>query len=108
MVLIDALYINTGGAKVILDSIIVELNRRNKLNNYYFLFDDRLSFDSYALLNNSNFTLLKPSLNSRLNFYNKNLNIFTKIVCLANLPPPINISKVPVYIFFSQCTYNSP
>jgi hypothetical protein len=108
VVLIDALYINTGGAKVILDSIIFELSRRKILENYYFLLDDRLSFDSYALLGVSNFTFLKPSLISRFNFYNKNINCFSKIVCLANLPPPIKIINVPVFIFFHNAHIIQP
>ena len=47
-ILIDFLYINSGGGKKILETILYRLSE-NYLNNYFFLFDSRLklskSFD---------------------------------------------------------------
>jgi glycosyltransferase involved in cell wall biosynthesis len=99
-VLIDALYINTGGAKVILETVIAQLHNRGILNNYIFLIDARLNSNLISFIDNANLFIINASVWSHKRFYLNNKKDFNKVVCLANLPPPIAIEDKPVYILF--------
>tara|TARA_B100000989_G_scaffold214088_1_gene162769 strand:+ start:29071 stop:30108 length:1038 start_codon:yes stop_codon:yes gene_type:complete len=96
-ILIDFLYINSGGGKKILETILYRLSE-NYLNNYFFLFDSRLklskSFDDVK-----NYLKIEPSERSRKSFYKKNKNIFSSVFCMSNVPPPIKL-KVNVFVYF--------
>jgi glycosyltransferase involved in cell wall biosynthesis len=108
MFLIDAIFINTGGAKVILESIISELRCNKIINKYYFLFDDRLPLESYDFLEKDNYLILRKNIASRKDFYIENSHLYDKIICLANVPPPINIKNIPVYILFHNAHLIKP
>lgn len=108
MILIDALYINTGGAKVILESIIFQLNKERNISDYFFLFDDRLSSESYSILDKKNFFVINAKFSKRKYFYINNLKSFHKIICLANVPPPIPIIHKSVYILFHNAHIIQP
>lgn len=108
MIFIDALYINTGGAKVILESIIFQLNKERNLSDYIFLFDDRLSSESYSILDKKNFFVINAKSSKRKYFYINNLKSFHKIICLANVPPPIPIIHKSVYILFHNAHIIQP
>jgi glycosyltransferase involved in cell wall biosynthesis len=108
LILIDALYINTGGAKVILESIIQELKKNQVLANFFFLLDERLESNSLSVLESSNFQVLHANLTSRKKFYVENSSRFEKIICLANIPPPKKIKDVPVYILFHNAHILKP
>lgn len=108
MILIDALFINTGGAKIVLESIINQLKIDNKIHNYFFLLDDRIPKSSYSYLDERNILILKSKLNLRKRFYINNNFKFSKIICLANLPPPIKLPNKPVYILFHNAHLLKP
>jgi hypothetical protein len=92
LLLIDAVYINNGGGKILLEYLIEQLD--SQYINYTLLIDHRLS------INNKNLVLIKNSEIDRKNYYKKNVTKFTKIFCFANVPPPIVIRNIKVYIYF--------
>jgi glycosyltransferase involved in cell wall biosynthesis len=100
MILIDAVYINTSGGKVLLELFInYKINFINKKELFY-LFDKRLNFGDNVNLDNIKYEILENTEKARKNFYVKNLNNIDKIFCFANVPPPIFISKIDVYVLF--------
>jgi len=98
-VLIDSVYINSGGGKIILFEIINKLEKLKLLSNFFFLFDKRLEKNGEIPFKNLNhkFVLAKEQLRNK--FYKEELETFSSFVCLSNVPPPIFISK-PVHVFF--------
>lgn len=102
MILIDALYINGGGGKVLLDYLIDNLEKTEK--EVYYLIDDRIK--DKVFLNNSNNVLdfQKADLEIRKKFYKKNKDSFTSVFCLGNLPPNIKMNAI-VYTYFHQLLY---
>jgi glycosyltransferase involved in cell wall biosynthesis len=98
MVLIDAIYINNGGGKILLDYLILELNKTNiKL---YYLLDSRIQNNHCKVLN-STVEYVQSNWSGRKNFYLSNKNKFKKVFCFANLPPNIKLD-VPVFTYFHQ------
>jgi glycosyltransferase involved in cell wall biosynthesis len=94
--LIDSLYINNSGGKVLLDYLVSELEKKN-IEPYY-LFDLRCIND-YKKIPNQRKLFLKASLWNRHNFYKQNKDKFSSIFCFGNIPPTIKL-KVPVYTYF--------
>lgn len=101
MVLLDSLYINNGGGKVLLDFLVKKIEEK-KISCYY-LFDERCSED-YKFIPKTRKKYLKASLSNRHYFYYKNKNTFSKVVCFGNIPPIIKL-KVPVYTYFHQLLF---
>ena len=101
MTLIDAVYINDGGGKVILDLVIdyVLKNKNNK--DLFLLIDERYTNNNLTKLKHLK---LKASEISRIKFYLK--NNFEKYFCLSNVPPPLKTSK-DTYIYFHNALYFS-
>jgi len=94
MNLVDATYIHEAGAKEILEQLIEKIEK----NKFTFLLDDRLILrDEYQ--KKINFQIIRKGEFNRLKFYRKNFQKFNKIVCLSNVPPPINCN-VKVIIYF--------
>lgn len=100
-ILIDSLYINNSGGKVLLEYL---LNRISTKREIFFLFDNRLSIQSD--LKSSNFHFSKASLFNRFVFYKKNSNKFSLIFSFANIPP-LKKYNVPTYTFFHQLKFVS-
>lgn len=98
MILIDAIYINNSGGKVLLD-FLIECLEKTKIEIHY-LFDDRIKNNHPAILINQ-VTYLKSSLFKRHTFYKKNESRFSKILCFGNLPPSIKL-KAEIYTYFHQ------
>ncbi len=98
MILVDALYINNSGGKVLLDYLIEKLEVSGL--DVFYLLDDRIASNTYSI-KNENVVYLKASLIKRFVFYKKNKNKFTKVFCFGNLPP-IRQLNVPVYTYFHQ------
>ncbi|RRJ88483.1 glycosyltransferase [Flavobacterium macacae] len=96
MVLIDALYINNGGGKILLDYLVKEIEGKNI--NAYYLFDLRCIND-FQFIPTHRKIYLRASLIKRHQFYKKNLNLFTKVFCFGNLPPTIKLN-IPVFTYF--------
>lgn len=98
MILIDALYINGGGAKVLLDYLISELEKTDK--KILYLLDERIKDDSYRSEKNE-FIFMEPGLVNRTKFYKAQKMNFNTVLCFANLPPNIKITA-NVYTYFHQ------
>jgi len=99
MILIDALFVNNSGGKILLDYLTSEL-LKNNTNNIYFLFDNRIK-DDYKNLPLRNKIFLKPSLIQRHLFYLKNKNKFSRIFAFGNLPPTVKM-KCEVITYFQN------
>jgi glycosyltransferase involved in cell wall biosynthesis len=99
MILIDALYVNNGGGKILLDYLISEL-LKNNTDNIYFLFDNRIK-DEYMHLPLRNKIFIKPSLINRHIFYLKNKNTFSRVFAFGNIPPTVKM-KCEVITYFQN------
>lgn len=98
MILIDALYINNSGGKILLDYLIEEIEK-SKLKVHYLL-DDRI-LGQHPVISKNRVTFLHASLIKRHQFYKENKLKFTKILCFGNLPPTLK-TKAVVYTYFHQ------
>lgn len=100
MILFDAVYINNGGGKVLLDILISEIEKEDTV--VYYLLDKRIENEYQAKL--KNVTFIEASLLKRHQFYKKNELKFSKVFCLGNLPPSLKLN-IPVYTYFHQSNY---
>ena len=95
-ILIDSVYINSGGGKEILNHIIKYILDKHDINKYFFLLDERLELKNKQI----DFLQIHANEKNRKNFYLSNKNSFNSIVCMSNVPPPINIENAPVSVYF--------
>lgn len=98
MILVDALYINNSGGKVLLDYLIESLE--NSDLEVFYLLDDRINKKDYNFVD-KNIIYLKATLLNRYVFYKSNKDRFSKILCFGNLPP-LHKLNIPVYTYFHQ------
>lgn len=98
MLLVDSLYINNSGGKVLLDFLVEQLELSG-LKPFY-LFDDRNRND-FQTIPAERKLYLKASLRKRHSFYIQNSDRFSKVFCFGNLAPTIRL-KIPVYVYFHQ------
>lgn len=99
MILIDALYINGGGAKVLLDYLISELEKTQK--EIHYLIDERITGEIQPVKSTNILQYSKSSILSRINFYRRHRYNFSSVLCFGNLPPEIK-PKAKVYTYFHQ------
>ncbi|MBF8457198.1 glycosyltransferase [Kaistella sp. G5-32] len=103
--LIDAMYINNSGGKILLDYLLVELEASGK--KCFYLLDKRVENTVPYLKNTKNEVLfLEASLVKRHQFYTKYQDRFTSVLCFGDLPPNIRL-KAKVYTYFHQQLYIS-
>lgn len=102
MLLVDAIYINDGGGKVLLDYLIKKLE--NTEINCFYLLDNRIKKNHPKIKSTNQVVYLNASLFDRFLFYKKQRDSFSKIFCLGNLPPNIRI-KVKVFTYFHSPLY---
>ena len=101
MILIDALFINDGGGKILLDYLIVQLKKSDL--DIYFLLDDRI-IGKHPEVKPDKVEYLKGSFVKRHSFYSKNKHRFSKVLCFGNLPPNIRLNA-EVFTYFHQPMY---
>lgn len=101
MLLIDALYINNGGGRVLLDYLVQKLVDCNV--EAFYLFDERCS-NAFNYIPSDRRLYLKASLSNRHTFYKNNFQKFTKVFCFGNLPPTLQLD-IPVYTYLQQTLY---
>ncbi|WP_431243065.1 glycosyltransferase [Flavobacterium sp. P21] len=101
MILIDALYINNGGGKILLDYLILKLNESSI--NVHFLLDERVR-GKHSEINSSKVEYLEGNFLKRHSFYLKNRNKFSKVLCFGNLPPNVKINAL-VFTYFHNPMY---
>jgi hypothetical protein len=104
-ILIDSLYINSGGGKEILDLIINYVYKHNLENYFLFLLDKRYTVPIHSN-KKIDFVKISPSEKGRKDFYIQNKN-FESYFCLSNVPPPIYIDN-PCGIYFHNDLFFDP
>lgn len=85
MILVDALYINDGGGKILLDCLIKELEKTDK--TIFYLIDSRNKSVFNHIKNSNKIIYLEAGIIKRHLFYRKNHLNFTKVFCFGNIPP---------------------
>lgn len=100
MTLVDTIYINSGGGKILLDYLLKEILNSQKNRNFYLLLDKRNKIDE-TILSKFEYKILAPSIITRHFFYKKNIYRFNKVFCFGNVPPLQKI-KIPVFLYFHQ------
>lgn len=98
MLLLDSLYINNSGGKILLD-YLVETLEYNKVPVFY-LFDERCKGD-FPMVPNRRKVFMKATLINRHSFYKRKKKKFSRVFCFGNLAPTIPLD-VPVYTYFHQ------
>lgn len=98
MILLDSLYINNGGGKILLDYLVKSLEAEQL--EVYYLFDARCASD-FDYIPAERKTVLKASMFTRHQFYKRKKNKFSKVFCFGNLGPTLKL-KIPVYVYFHQ------
>jgi glycosyltransferase involved in cell wall biosynthesis len=99
--LIDAVYINNSGGKILLDYLVTELNAASV--DVFYLLDERIT-GSYPFLPAGKVLYLRAGLWQRYRFYRERGGHFESVLCFGNLPPPIRL-KCPVYTYFHNVLY---
>lgn len=102
MILIDALYINNGGGKVLLDYLISEFEKTNI--QIVYLLDSRIKNSHQAIKLENQVCYLEASIIKRYFFYKERGNAFSKVLCFGNLPPNIKLDS-SVYTYFHNPMY---
>ena len=95
-ILIDSIYINNSGGKVLLDYLIESIVKKGFADQFYFLLDYRGNYD---YLDEIDYEIGLSDERFRKNFYNKEKQRFRKVFCFGNVPPPVKLN-VQVYTYF--------
>ena len=104
MILIDSIYINNSGGKILLDYLVEELEKANI--DIFYLFDSRCK-GSYDDVPKNRKLYLNASLLHRNSFYKKNKSKFSKVLCFGNLPPLFS-TQAEVFTYFHQRLFIEP
>lgn len=104
MILIDALFVNGGGGKVLLDYLVEELEKTSF--EVLYLLDDRIKEIAPPISKQNSVVFLEGSFFKRKNFYKENRQRFTTVFCFGNLPPNIKL-KDKTITYFHQNLYLS-
>ena len=106
MLLIDAIYINDGGGKVLLDYLIEGIESTDV--ECLYLLDNRIK-NNHPSIKSSNLSLyIKSGLWRRLRFYRKHKSSFSKVFCMGNLPPNVKIEAEVITYFHSPLYLETP
>ena len=101
-ILLDALHINNGGGKILLDYLIEKLEDSDLY--IYYLLDVRVINNIQPIKKGNKVHYESASYFNRLKFYNNKKRIFELVLCFGNIPPLIRL-KVPVYTYFHNPMY---
>lgn len=96
MILLDAVFINNSGGKVLLDYLVSEISSAGL--DCFYLFDARCRGD-YGFIADDRKTFMKGSLIERHRFYRQHGKQFDKVLCFGNLPPTVRL-KAKVFTYF--------
>ena len=102
MILIDAIYVNTGGGKVLLNYLIEKLGKTDAIVLY--LLDKRIEGKHKFGKPSDQIIYMKSTLLNRFIFYKKNRFKFNKVFCLGNIPPLIKLN-CKTYTYFHNSIY---
>lgn len=101
MILIDSIYINDSGGKILLDYLIVMLEKKEIKVHY--LLDSRVIHNHPEIINNK-VTYLESGVLKRYAFYKENRDAFSKVLCFGNLPPFLKLNA-EVFTYFHQSLF---
>jgi glycosyltransferase involved in cell wall biosynthesis len=101
-ILVDALYVNSGGAKSLLNYLINNIEKTEA--KVFFLLDNRIKNNHHPVSKNNKVYYMKKSLVMRHLFYLKNMNSFCRVFCFGNLPPTLSLNCM-VYTYMHQFFY---
>ncbi|MDM1370040.1 glycosyltransferase [Myroides marinus] len=102
MIVIDCIYINNGGGKVLLDYLVDTIENTNL--RVIYLFDNRIK-KHYSIKSSNDALYMKSSLRSRFLFYLKYQQKISKVFVLGNIPPLLRIKNATVYTYFHNTIY---
>lgn len=100
MILLDAIYINQSGGKVLLEYFINHILDGGQLSDFFFLLDSRLDSPCLSIIPLDKQLRVSSSEGTRRDFYKKLSPDIVSIFCFANVPPPIKIRDRKVCILF--------
>lgn len=90
MVLVDALYVNTGGGLVLLQYLIRQLGRAT--SSCHFLIDSRCEQNSFDFQESDKVEFVQASLYNRYKFYrNLKVDSYSGVLCFGNIAPPLKL-----------------
>ena len=101
MILLDALFINNSGGKILLDYLVSKLHQSEK--DVFYLLDQRVKGD-FDFLPEEKVHYLDNSLIKRHFFYRKNSKKYSSVLCFGNIPPTIRVTS-KVYTYFHNSIY---
>jgi len=98
MVLIDATYIHESGGKTLLEYFVSGV--LDQKYNFILLLDKRLDAEFVIRVPPNKIFWVNSSEKDRFLIYNKLKKQITSVFCFANVPPPIFLPKIKVFILF--------
>jgi glycosyltransferase involved in cell wall biosynthesis len=98
MLLVDAIYINSGGGAILLEILVNKLGEQKI--KAFLLLDSRLK-GKFKNKHKFDCVFLEASIIKRHLFYKKNKTTFAKILCFANVPPTVKMNCI-VFTFFQN------
>jgi glycosyltransferase involved in cell wall biosynthesis len=104
MLLVDAVYINNGGGKVLLDLLIEQLVKEDE--EIFYLLDERVKGE-YTYLDACRSLYISNSFIRRFDFYKESGSKFSRILTFGNVPPPIKLDA-QVFTYFHNVLYLNP
>jgi glycosyltransferase involved in cell wall biosynthesis len=105
MILVDAVYINNSGGKILLDYLIQQLEETDI--EIYYLLDKRIEHKHPKIKISNQVKYIKGGFIPRLVFYFKNTIKYKSILCFGNFPPPIK-QKYITYTYFHNLLFINP
>lgn len=102
MILIDALYINNGGGKVLLDYLIKSIE--NTELHVCYLLDSRVENKIQSIKSTNRIVYLESTFIKRSKFYFENRRKFKLVFCFGNIPPFFK-SDANVFTYFHNLLY---
>lgn len=105
MILIDAVYINNSGGKILLDYLIKQLEETDI--GIYYLMDKRIEYNHPKIKISNQVKYIKGGFIPRFMFYYKNTIKYKSILCFGNFPPPIK-QKFITYTYFQNLLFINP
>lgn len=106
MILIDTVYINNGGGKILLDYLISHLENLDE--KFFYIFDIRIKPHNYHIKATNKIIYLRPNLLDRYDFYNSHRNTFSKVFVLGNIPPLVKLNCSVITYFHSPLYIKVP
>jgi len=100
MIFIDAIYINNGGGKVLLDYLMQELNKLDV--PIFYLLDKRIENNHQPVNGKSKVVFQQADYYRRKEFYQEHQDQFSTILCFGNLPPAIKMKNAVSFTYFHQ------